>query len=107
MALFCPSDGTLLLVENVGGNVRFFCKTCPYIFKLQEKATRKVPLERKKVDDVLGGDDAWSDAPKTEAVCPQCSHKEAYFRQIQIRSADEPTTTFYRCVKCARHWRED
>jgi DNA-directed RNA polymerase III subunit RPC11 len=30
----------------------------------------------------------------------------AYFMQIQIRSADEPMSTFYKCCKCANQWRE-
>ena len=28
----------------------------------------------------------------TEAKCPYCNHNEAFFMQIQIRSADEPST---------------
>ena len=31
----------------------------------------------------------------------------AYFRQVQIRSADEPSTSFYKCVECATEWREN
>jgi len=27
--------------------------------------------------------------------------------QIQIRSADEPMTTFYKCTKCSYQWREN
>lgn len=26
----------------------------------------------------------------------KCDNREAYFRQVQIRSADEPMTTFYK-----------
>lgn len=40
------------------------------------------------------------------ATCPKCEAKQAYFRQVQIRSADEPMTSFYRCVQCANEWRE-
>ena len=28
------------------------------------------------------------------ATCPKCDHREGYYRQLQIRSADEPMTTF-------------
>ena len=38
---------------------RFFCKTCPYVFRVQHKFENKMPLDRKEVDDVLGGADAW------------------------------------------------
>ena len=38
---------------------------------------------------------------------PTCNSKFAYFRQVQIRSADEPMTSFYKCVECATEWREN
>jgi len=43
------------------------------------------------------------------ATCPHCNFGRACFQQIQIRSADEPATTFYFCLneKCGRMWRED
>lgn len=48
----------------------------------------------------------------TDGVVPMCSNKEcdsrkAYYRQMQIRSADEPMTTFYKCVDCGTQWREN
>jgi len=86
-------------------------------------------LDRKEVDDVLGGPDAWKNAdqadgepdrtlslsspalahpsPRPAASCPRCSHHRAYYQQLQIRSADEPMTTFYKCVECGHRWRED
>lgn len=36
-----------------------------------------------------------------------CDSTSAYFRQVQIRSADEPMTTFYKCIKCSTDWREN
>jgi len=107
MVLFCPTCANILLVETQMDHLRFFCSTCPYIFNVQEKATRKAHFVRKKVDDVLGGKDAWDDVEKTEVVCPKCANSMAYFKQLQIRSADEPMTTFYRCVRCTHQWREN
>ena len=65
-------------------------------------------LQRKDVDDVLGGSEAWANVDRTQADCPECSHDKAYFMQIQIRSADEPMTTFYKCCKpqCSHRWKE-
>ncbi len=88
---------------------RFYCQTCPYIYLVKQTLSKQVTLERKKVDDVLGGAEAWENADKTEVGCPRCSHTEAYFKQIQIRSADEPSTLFYRCANhsCAHQWNEN
>jgi DNA-directed RNA polymerase III subunit RPC11 len=64
-------------------------------------------MTRKEVDDVLGGEDAWKHADSTTATCPKCDNDRAYFYQLQIRSADEPMTTFYRCTACTHQWREN
>lgn len=170
---FCPPCGNLLLLEHVGGNLRFYCQTCPYVYKLKATVCSEVPLEHKEVDDVLGGAEAWKNADQTDAVCragrlpyrhrarlprPYCSHIAAlvalastelskvhqpksilpavrtlplenrlnqcatladmraarscfvpppHVRRLQIRSADEPMTTFYKCTECGHRWRED
>ncbi len=71
---------------------------------LRVQVVKKIPLTRKKVDDILGGDKAWDNVDQTDAVCPHCDNKRAYYMQIQIRSADEPMTTFYRCTACKGNW---
>lgn len=48
--------------------MRFFCQTCPYLFQINEKVEKKVPLQRKQVDDVLGGDEAWENVDQTESA---------------------------------------
>jgi DNA-directed RNA polymerase III subunit RPC11 len=65
-------------------------------------------MKKKQVDDVLGGSDAWKNVDSTDAVCPKCENTRAYFMQIQIRSADEPSSIFYRCcnAQCNYQWRE-
>jgi DNA-directed RNA polymerase III subunit RPC11 len=44
----------------------------------------------------------------TSVQCPneKCRNDQAYWYQLQIRSADEPMTAFYKCTKCAKEWRE-
>ncbi|SAM04171.1 hypothetical protein [Absidia glauca] len=100
----------------------FYCQTCPYQYSIQSKVnmhyfgeagspfpltTRKM-LDRKEVDDVLGGAKAWENVDSTEATCPKCEHERAYFMQIQIRSADEPSSIFFKCCnpECEHQWRE-
>ena len=74
--------------------------------------TSRMRLKRKQVDDVLGGDEMWAHADRTQgmisfttdgggnslpafylASCDKCNFNSAFFYQLQIRSADEPMTT--------------
>mmetsp|Transcript_12497 Transcript_12497/g.45573 ORF Transcript_12497/g.45573 Transcript_12497/m.45573 type:complete len:111 (+) Transcript_12497:28-360(+) len=109
MDCFCPTCANLLQVEHKedNGRLRFFCTTCPYVYDVDRKLSRSVILSKKKeIDDVLGGDDAWKNVDKTQVSCPECNHDFAYFMQLQIRSADEPMSTFYKCCNCKHQWRE-
>ena len=45
--------------------MRFFCRTCPYIYRIETKFESKMNLQRKEVDDVLGGSEAFKDAQAT------------------------------------------
>ena len=40
--------------------------------------------------------------PTTQEPCPACDNPELLFKAVQLRSADEGTTIFYRCARC-RH----
>ncbi|WFD00969.1 RNA polymerase III C11 subunit [Malassezia yamatoensis] len=76
---------------------------------MDKQVTSRTRLERKQVDDVMGGEDSWKNVDSTDAVCPKCDNHRAYFMQLQIRSADEPMTTFFKCTKqqCGFQWREN
>ena len=105
--LFCPTCGNILLLEKGSGSNRYFCKTCPYIFNINKKIERIETFDDKKIVDlVYGGKDAYKDAATTESICPKCGHNRALFKEIQIRSADEPTTIFYKCVNCGKEYKE-
>ena len=100
--IYCllASDGA-----NQQSSVRFFCKTCPYIFQVDKKISIKMELPRKQVDDVLGGEEAFEGVDETDAKCPRmvpfkCDGERAYFIQFQCRGGDEPMSRFYKCKKC-------
>ena len=111
---FCPHCHNVLIVgksDPKASNVdelpfRMFCFTCPYIYTISTEIRRYVPLTAKKIDDILG-DESWEAAAKTRVLCPECDNNEAYFLQIQTRSADEPSTIFYKCTKCDHRWKEN
>ncbi|KAG7528042.1 Transcription factor S [Arabidopsis thaliana x Arabidopsis arenosa] len=104
---FCPTCGNLLRYEG-SGNSRFFCSTCPYVayIERQVEIKKKQLLVKKSIDPVVTKDDIPT-AAETEAPCPRCGHDKAYFKSMQIRSADEPESRFYRCLKCEFTWREE
>ncbi|RUS91617.1 hypothetical protein EGW08_000590 [Elysia chlorotica] len=108
MLTFCPVCANVLVVEEGPKSMRFACNTCPYIQNINRKISHKMYPKLKEVDDVLGGAAAWENVDSTEATCPKCEHKRAYFMQIQTRSADEPMTTFYKCcnIICSHRWRD-
>ena len=51
-------------------------------------------------------DDASQTRSTIKIDCEKCGHDEAVWWMLQTRSADEPTTQFYRCVKCQYTWRD-
>lgn len=104
--LFCPTCGNLLLIEHRESAFRYFCKTCPYTFSVGSKIKAAKYFAHEETEVALGGREAWADVSRTKAVCVKCENDEAYWKEIQIRSADEPTTIFYKCTKCGFEWRE-
>ena len=77
----------------------FICPSSNHTGSIRQKK-----LKTKQVDDVLGGADAWEDVDRVKTKCPFCDGDEA-FLQIQIRSADEPMTIFYK-VACMKQWNQ-
>lgn len=55
---------------------------------------------------VKEGASADNTLPATKAECSKCGNGQAYYWMMQTRSADEPSTRFYRCTKCNFTWRE-
>ncbi len=105
---FCPECGNLMNPEKKEGKVVLVCSTCEY----EEKGTDETDKSYKMVEESEGKDETaviereQESLPKTANKCPECGHEKAYWWMQQTRSADEPTTRFYRCVKCNHTWRE-
>lgn len=55
---------------------------------------------------VLDESEAKSDQSTIKKECEKCGNTEAVWWMLQTRSADEPTTQFYRCTKCSYTWRD-
>lgn len=76
------------------------CSRCPFAAPITNTRVREVlfPEDRKKVSVVRMEE-------KTQIVCEKCGHDEATVHQMQTRSADEGSTIFYTCTKCAHKWK--
>lgn len=107
---FCRYCANLLrFKEHPDGN-RFACPTCPYIWKIRGRVTSRTYFTGKLTDThIVTTEAAYAGLESTEERCPKCSHPRAYVKQIQIRSADEPMTLFYKCCDhaCGHTWRVD
>ncbi|KJR85246.1 uncharacterized protein SPSK_08768 [Sporothrix schenckii 1099-18] len=102
MLLFCPCCANILTVSahpETGRN-RLECRTCPYEYAIATPLFSRREFVRKEKEDVFGGPGAWDNAQKTKVQCPAdgCDGGEAAFFQVQIRSADEPMTSFFKVL---------
>ena len=111
MLQFCPECSNLLRKQRIDSRIFFVCK-CGYQEEIINDTNRiersiqkkKQALERNLL--ILSQEDQISVHPKIKKDCPKCDNKEVETWQKQMRSADEPSTHFFRCTKCKNTWRE-
>lgn len=72
--LVCPVCSNSLIVsrtpgddENPEGQNRMECRTCPYQFLINGSIFERKKMQRKAVDDVMGGKDAWANTDRIES----------------------------------------
>ncbi|CBH16741.1 DNA-directed RNA polymerase III subunit C11, putative [Trypanosoma equiperdum] len=124
---FCPFCGTLLLIEPAYPCNRFSCSSCRYVVPIQSRRPLTINhsfLKYNKVvddDDEKGSSNTVKRGVKEEEEVDggqvitvrcqndekQCDGDRAHYVQIQMRSADEPATTFFKCLKCGFQWKQD
>lgn len=116
------------------GQQSFYCRSCPYVFNvdkpviylfsyscsflLKKKCKGKrlmmswVELKNGKMSIplmVINHCHPYNNYYYLFLVtCPKCEFSRAYYFQVQIRSADEPMSIFYKCCRpeCSHQWRE-
>ena len=106
---FCPSCKSILLPDRKKRIL--VCKKCGYERPLGEsQATSQIYVENfskpKETIIVKEGGIMDSPLPVTKVECRKCGNNKAYYWMMQTRSADEPSTRFYKCTKCGHTWRE-
>ena len=97
--MFCPKCGSIMMTKKC---------SCGYVSKDGGKLqiTENVGDGKKSNLAVVDPEQEEGTMPKTEAECPECGNKEAYFWEVQTRAGDEPATKFLKCVKCKHTWRD-
>ena len=107
---YCPHCGSMLMPTNLGGKVVLRCPRCGYKKEVGERERRKYVVREEILhnphEKTVVMEEEVRTLPKVKALCPKCGHNEAYYWELQTRSADEPATRFFKCVKCGHTWRE-
>ena len=98
---FCPNCEVRLKKTDTG----LRCPKCNYGEGQAEETTKKVIQEESSEFNVLEESEGTETLPTIKIDCEKCGHTEAVWWMLQTRSADEPTTQFYRCTKCNFTWR--
>lgn len=99
---FCRKCGAIMLPED---RSKLKCRKCGYSMKTSVRDLRIVD-EKKNIKGVIVLEKDPTLLPITDRSCPKCNNPKAYYWLQQTRSADEPPTQFFRCVKCKHVWRE-
>lgn len=101
--MFCPKCSSLMMPKVDGTKKILHCR-CGYNNKSVENVTLKEQINQEKEIEVVEKEPEVH--PLTEAQCPKCRHKKAYFWTHQTRASDEPETKFFKCERCEHVWRD-
>ncbi|KAF6003145.1 hypothetical protein CCYA_CCYA09G2739 [Cyanidiococcus yangmingshanensis] len=125
--LYCPLCYERVHTVRYNGAVEgattcFQCEQCGYRYALpwgrtwaqpvhpwaalNEQEARQSTASRDRTADPLLLGTETPGQETSQVRCERCGARRASFYQLQTRSADEPMTTFYRCLECGNQWRE-
>ena len=104
---FCPKCEIRLKKNNNGSALA--CPKCDYVKENIVKADQE-KLDESNFDFTVVGKDDMKIVKGLESTikidCEKCHNQEGVWWTFQTRSADEPETKFYRCIKCNYTWRD-
>jgi len=101
---FCPKC-EVKLKKSISG---LQCSKCGYTEGQKVNNTKKTVGEKEPDFSLLAfeGNEGEESYSTIKMDCAKCGHDQAVWWMFQTRSADEPTTRFYRCQKCKHTWRD-
>lgn len=94
---FCPKCGVRLK--------KGVCQKCGHSEGEVRQETKKQSAQLQSDLTVFDESETKEALPTVKIDCEKCGNTEAVWWMLQTRSADEPTTQFYRCTKCNHTWR--
>lgn len=99
---FCPEcELKLKKVDSV-----LQCSKCGYVEGHAVESKKAIDEPEPGIPfNVFEGNEGEESHPTIKIDCEKCGNDEAVWWMLQTRSADEPTTQFYRCTKCKHTWR--
>ena len=101
---FCPKCDIRLKKDSRSSILS--CPKCDYTEGQKDGGQIQISEEEAKSDFLVLDENEGKDAmPTIEIECEKCGNNQAVWWMLQTRSADEPTTQFYRCTKCEHTWR--
>jgi transcription factor S len=80
------------------------CPKCGYS-ENEAKVAKKIEETTKPDLNIFDDGEGKEALPTIQIDCEKCGNNQAVWWMLQTRSADEPTTQFYRCTKCSYTWR--
>ena len=111
MVKFCPECSNMLRKKLMDGRPSLACN-CGFHQDIEVSHAEVQENIQKKKDAlkenliIVSEKDKIAVHPIVSKECPKCGNGEAEAWQEQTRSADEPSTSFFRCTKCKFTFRE-
>ena len=104
---FCPKCEARLKKDSTTSILSCPTEDCDYTEGGPKIEKQSVSQETESDFLVLEENEGKDVLPTMEIECENkdCDHNEAVWWMLQTRSADEPTTQFFRCTKCQHTWR--
>jgi DNA-directed RNA polymerase subunit M len=108
---FCECGALLVPDKQSSGKILMKCPACGKTISSDSNSEafeikRKIRHSELEKTIIIDSSDEVETMPTATAKCDKCGYNEAIYWQLQTRSADEATTTFYRCKKCKFTWRD-
>lgn len=110
---FCKCGALLVPDKQPDGKVQMRCPSCGNTIKPESNSNSEAFEIKQKIRHtelekmvVIEEPNEVQTMPTTNSTCLKCGNNEAVYWQVQTRSGDEASTTFYRCIKCGFTWRD-